>query len=202
MPDKYKGEKVLVIKSSLIFKKETWQGLKTNKLGYYYKLIEDNYEFIDRKKAEIDNSYQQIIPYILYKYRNKFFLYEYLKNASETRLHHNYILGIAGHINPIDKKKGDIIKQGMMREWNEEVELRGDIISKKLVAILNDDRREVEKVHLGLIYIFEGNSPDIIIKEKDKMSGKLMVIKEMKPLIGNINDLGWAPLIYPHLKNF
>lgn len=201
MEDKYNGEKVLVIKNNVIFKDGLWQGIKTENLDHYYDLLKTNSEFILRKDAENSKVYQQIIPYILFKFEDRFFLYEYLENASESRLHHNYILGIAGHINPDDEGTDDIIKTGMTREWNEEVSFEGNIISKKLVGIINDDRREVEAVHLGLSYVFEGDSPNILIKEKDRMKGKLMTLDEMKPLIGNVNDLGWAPLIYPHLKN-
>jgi predicted NUDIX family phosphoesterase len=137
----------------------------------------------------------------LYKYEDKFFLYEYIKGATETRLHHNYILGIAGHINPV-KGAYDQIWEGMMREWDEEVNFQGNITSKKLVGILNDDRRDVERVHLGLIYVFEGNSDKIEIKEVEKMQGRLMTIEDMQPLIGKAEYLGWAPLLFPYLKNF
>lgn len=201
MNDKLK-EKVLVVKNSVIFRDGEWQGLKTEKLDYYYDIIQKNHEFIERGAAEDSQEYQQIIPYVLFKFKDKFFLYEYLKGTTETRLHHNYILGIAGHINPIDKSNKDVIEESMMREWNEEVDFDGNIIGKKFVGILNDSRRDVEKVHLGLIYVFEGDGSEIFIKETNKMKGELMDIEGMRPLIGNTEYLGWAPILYPYLKNF
>lgn len=198
--DKYKGEKVLAIKNSILFKDGIWQGLKKDNREYFYNLINKEGEFIDRIFAETSFEYKQVIPYVLFRFKEDFFLYEYIEGAKETRLHHNYILGIAGHINPDDVSGKDTIQEGMMREWTEEVSFSGDIIKKSFLGILNDDRREVEKMHLGIVYIFEGNSPDIRIKESHKMVGKLMPVKEMAKLIGNEEDLGWAPLLYKHLK--
>ena len=197
-----KGEKVLAIKGDIIFKEGEWLGFKTENLDYFYNLIKSNCEFVDREKAETDEKYKQIIPYILFKNGNKFFLYEYIKGATETRLHHNYILGIAGHINPIDNNGNDIIEEGAKREWFEEVVFDGNITNRKLVGMLNDNRRDVERVHLGLIYVYEGDSDKIEIKEKDKMRGRMMTIKEMESLIGSTEYLGWAPLLYPHLEKF
>jgi predicted NUDIX family phosphoesterase len=194
-------EDILVVKRELLFAGGEWQGLKTDGIEGFYDFILQNLEVMNRGKAEHDGNHKQIIPYVLYKHRDKFFLYEYIKGTTETRLHHNYILGIAGHLNPIEGAE-DQIQEGMMREWDEEVHLQGNISSKKLVGIMNDDRREVENVHLGLIYVFEGDSDKIEIKETEKMAGKLMTIEEMEPLIGNVEELGWAPLLYPYLKNF
>ncbi|MFZ2154490.1 MAG: hypothetical protein WAV16_04660, partial [Candidatus Moraniibacteriota bacterium] len=176
-------EDILVIKKDILFSAGEWQGLKTDKIEEFYDFILQNLETINRGEAEQDENYKQIIPYILYKYQSKFFLYEYIKGAVESRLHHNYILGIAGHLNPVSGAD-DQIEIGMMREWEEEVSFDGNIISKKLVGILNDNRRDVERVHLGLIYVFEGDSDNIKIKEINKMKGKLMEIEEMTPLIG------------------
>lgn len=194
-------EDILVIKKEILFAKEKWQGLKTDNIEEFYSFILKNLEVMNRGEAEQNENYKQIIPYVLYKHQNKFFLYEYIKGATETRLHHNYILGIAGHINPIEGTN-DPIKENMMREWEEEVNFKGNILNKKLIGILNDDRRDVERVHLGLIYIFEGDSDEISIKEIEKMKGEMLTLEEMKPLIGSAEYLGWAPLLYPYLETF
>jgi len=194
-------EDILVVKRDILFKDGEWQGLKTDNLDNFYLHIQKNLEVINRGKAEQDERYKQIIPYILFKHENRFFLYEYIKGATEVRLHHNYILGIAGHLNPI-ANGDDAIEVGMMREWEEEVDFEGNIKNKKLVGILNDNRRDVERVHLGLIYVFEGDNSKIEIKEVEKMKGRMMTIEEMEPLIGDEELLGWAPLLFPYLDRF
>ena len=62
------------------------------------------------------------------------------------------------------------------------------------MGILNDDRRPVEAVHLALVYLFKGDSPDISVKETDKMKGEIFDLKELKEKV--VGTEGWAPLIY------
>jgi len=92
-----KDEKVLVVSRDIIFKDGLWNGIKTDNLNYYLKLIKENYQFKKRSEVENDSSFQQIIPYILFSFKNKFFLYKYLEKAGEQRLVDNYQLGVCGN---------------------------------------------------------------------------------------------------------
>lgn len=188
-------EKVLVVPSNIIFKKGRWQGLKKDNLDYYLDLIKNNYQFKRRGDVETDPSWQQIIPYIVFSHNDKFFIYKYLGGAGEKRLIDNYIIGIGGHINQIDENGSDILEIGAMREWQEEVNYKGNLLEKKLVGIVNDDSRPVESVHLGLVYHFVGNSPEISIKEKDKMQGELVNLKDINGYISG-NQGVWIKLVY------
>jgi dTMP kinase len=195
MADK-NDELVLVVPSKIIFEKEKWQGLKTDNLNYYLDLITDNCQFKRRGDVENNPSFKQIIPYILFSFENRFFAYKYLANAGEQRLvNNNYQLGIGGHINREDiNRGGNVLEDGMMREWEEEVDFKGNLISKKLVGIVNDDSMPVEQVHLGLVYHFAGDNPDIHIKETDKMEGKLLDIKDLSA--DKINHSIWMQIVY------
>jgi predicted NUDIX family phosphoesterase len=197
-------EQILVLKSDILFSAQggpasgwkggVWQGLKTDNLDYYVDLIKKNGEFKRRGDVENDNSFQQIIPYIIFNYQDEYFLYRYLKQAGEQRLKNDYIIGIGGHINKDDIKEGeDVLDAGRDREWNEEVDYKGKL-EKKLIGILNDDRRPVEAVHLGLVYLFKGESPDISVKETDKMKGEMFSLKELGEKV--VGTEGWAPIIY------
>jgi len=89
---------------------------------------------------------------------------------------------------------GNILEVGMMREWNEEVNFKGNLINKKLIGIINDESRPVERVHIGLVYHFVGDSPDIQVKETDKMEGVLLDLKELSE--GAINCSPWMQIVY------
>ena len=82
-----------------------------------------------------------------------------------------------------------------MREWSEEVDFKGNFLSKKLVGIMNDDTNPVEQVHLALVYNFEGDSPDISIKETDKMKGELVDIKNVGEYIKSSPGV-WVKIVY------
>ena len=189
-------EQILVIKSDILFQDGKWQGLKTDNLDYYIDLIKKNCEFKRRGDMENDNSFQQIIPYILFSFENRFFAYKYLGQAGEKRLvNNNYQLGIGGHINKEDVfNNKDILEAGMIREWNEEVNFNGNLVEKKFIGIINDDFSPVEQVHIGLVYHFIGNNLDIKIKETNKMEGKLIELNDLSE--GNINHSIWMGIVY------
>jgi len=174
------NEQVLVIPSQVIFERGSWQGIKTNNLDYYLELIKNNSFFKRRGDVEEDESFQQIIPYILFSFENRFFLYRYLNKTTEKRLTDTFQLGVGGHINPIDT--GDVLEAGMMREWGEEVNYTGNILEKKLVGVLNDETNPVERVHLGLVYHFIGDSPEISVRETDILKGELVDLKEISEI--------------------
>ena len=133
-------------------------------------------------------------------YLKVYFLYKYLPKAGEKRLVDTYQLGVGGHINPIDEcKDKNILETGMMREWEEEVDFKGNFLSKKLVGILNDDSAPVEQVHLGLVYHFTGDSPDIQVKETDKMEGKLLEAKDLS--VDKIGHSVWMKIVYNEYIN-
>ena len=190
-----KNEKVLVVARDVLFKKGHWQGLRRDNLDYYLNLIKDNFEFKPRTEVENDPAWQQIIPYILFNFQDEYFLYRYLQKASEDRLKKDYHLGVAGHINPEDLGlKGDMLETAAIREWHEEVKYEGNLSEKKLIGVLNDERRMVEAVHFGLIYLFKGDSPVISVKEKDILKGKLVKLKDLGDFVGNAST--WAQIIY------
>lgn len=97
-----KAEKILVIKRDLIYKKGFWQGLRRNNLNYYFDLIKNNSQFKSREKAEANFSFKQIVPYIIFSFQDKYFIFQHLKKATEQRLKGDWLLGISGHINPMD----------------------------------------------------------------------------------------------------
>jgi len=188
-------EQILVVPSDIIFQKERWQGLKTDNLDYYLESIENNCQFKRRGDVEDDNSFQQIIPYMLFSFGNKFFAYKYIKNAGETRLINNdYQLGVGGHINKDDiRNGGNVLQEGMKREWEEEVDFKGNFLQRKLIGIINDESRPVEQVHLGLVYHFIGDSDDINVKETDKMEGRLFDLKDVGE---KLSHSPWMQIVY------
>jgi|SRR3972149_335278 len=190
-----KKEKVLVVPREIFFKKEYWQGIKTKDLDYYLELIRNNHSFKAREEVEENDSWQQVIPYILFNYQDRFFAYYYLDKANESRLVNNYILGVGGHINLIDLAPGeDLFQKAANREWEEEVSYQGNLLEKKLVGIVNYDGRAVEAVHLGLVYHFTGDSPAISVREKDVLKGELVSLSDLAEYVKNTE--GWTPIIF------
>ena len=95
--------------ADILFGSDRWQGLKTDNLPNYLTIIKNNYQFKRRGDVEDDPSFQQIIPYIIFSYKDTYFIYKYLPKAGEQRLVNTYQIGVGGHINEFDGEKETIL---------------------------------------------------------------------------------------------
>src|SRR5579864_4558629 len=103
------SEQVLCVKREDIFPDGAWHGFVTEDLERPQKVIRDHHFFMPRADVEDDPSYQQIIPYVIFRHRDRYLLTHRLRASAERRLRKQYSLGIGGHINPEDLKGGDPI---------------------------------------------------------------------------------------------
>ncbi|MDR2807593.1 MAG: hypothetical protein LBB43_01140 [Spirochaetaceae bacterium] len=111
--------------------------------------------WIERPHAEHDESYKQIIPYVLVQ-NSAGELLCYRRRGTETRLHGMYSCGIGGHIEEGDRHESFAltVRAGMLRELSEELvnftEGSVDLVYKGLI---NDASSAVSRVHLGLVFM-------------------------------------------------
>lgn len=153
---------ILCIKSDILFKKGKWNGLKTNDLDYYYKLILEKSEFRNRRELEEDQDYKQIISRVVLRYKDKYFLHRQL-NKNEKRLNGMCPLPLGGHIEVFDlNKQKDLIQTGLDRELKEEVCIKSNIVNKKFAGLMYiEDGNAVNYVHVGLFYVFDLDGDDV-----------------------------------------
>ena len=151
-------------------------------------VIASKHFFVDRPTAEISPQFRQIIPYVLIRNGDDYFVLIRTPKQSETRLHHKVSLGIGGHINP-----GQTLLEGLQRELDEEVWI-GSAFDMQFVGIINDDSTDVGRVHLGAAYLLDAQGKDVKVKETDKMVG------EWKPraALRNSRDAmeSWSQIVY------
>jgi len=189
-------EQVLVVRREDIFPDGAWHGFVTESLDRYQAVIRERHEFRPRAEVEEDPSYQQIIPYVVFRHDDRYFLTHRLRASSEKRLRKLYSLGIGGHINPGDLESGDPILDGLKREWEEEVVYEGHF-EAKLLGLLNDESAPVSKVHLGVVFLVDGDTPNIAIRETKKLGGELLTLHEMRSLYLLMES--WSQIVYDRL---
>ena len=190
-------EQVLVVKREDMFPDGAWHGFVTENLERHQKTIRDKHFFKPRAEVENDSSFQQIIPYVVFRHGDRYFLTHRLRASSEKRLRKQYSLGVGGHINPGDLQGGDPILDGLKREWAEEVIYDGRF-EAKLLGLLNEESSPVSKVHLGVVFLVEGDSPNIQIRETNKLAGDLLTLDEMR--IHFLEMESWSQLVYERLR--
>ena len=189
-------EHVLCVTREDIFPDGAWHGFVDTGLDRAQEVIRSRSFFMPRADVEEDPTYQQIIPYVVFRHDGRYFLTRRLRASSEKRLHQQYSLGVGGHINPGDLEHGDPVFDGMRREWEEEVEYSGHF-EARLLGLMNDDSSPVSSVHLALVFVVDGDSPQIAIRETDKLSGELLSLPEMR--IFYLEMESWSQIVYDRL---
>ena len=190
------SEQVLCVKREDIFPDGAWHGFVSEGLERHQAVIREHHVFMPRADVEDDPNYQQIIPYVVFRHDDRYFLTHRLRASSERRLRKQYSLGLGGHINPGDLEGGDPIQDGLKREWEEEVIYEGSF-EAHLIGLLNDESSPVSKVHLGVVFLVDGDRPEITIRETDKLAGELLTLNEMR--IYYLGMESWSQMVYDRL---
>jgi dCMP deaminase len=190
------GEQVLAIPDYAFVEAGAFVGWK-NATKDYYKLVLNNIKYVDRDSAEKDDTWKQIIPYIIIHNKDSYLVMQRLPRSGEKRLHNAYTFGVGGHINPADSSSDvegeDVIERGMMRELNEEVWI-DDLKHIKLVGFIYDDAQEVSRHHLGFVYIAETGSISVKSLEPDKLRPFFVKKSDLTKYIDGKEN--WSELVY------
>ncbi len=179
----YEDENVLVVSRSLFEELGTFQGLSAQVDHYLPAFLDPaNNFFLPREKAEDDPSHKQIIPYAIFRHRNRILRYIRGKKSGEQRLASKASIGIGGHINQHDASEASLQRTtymtGVEREISEELVISGNY-TQRVVALINDDCNPVGQVHLGVIHLFdletdtispgEANIQDLAFLSRDEL---------------------------------
>jgi predicted NUDIX family phosphoesterase len=127
-----------------------------------------------RPHLEEDESFKQIIPYIILSYQGQIAVYQRTKKGGENRLHHMNSIGFGGHIDAFDlayDEAGVIdlegtIENSAVREIEEELNISG-VASKQKLGYIIDNSNPVGRVHIGVVERWELSSPDISSNEDE-----------------------------------
>ena len=190
------SERVLCVRREDIFPDGAWHGFVSDGLERHQEVIRKKHFFMGRAEVEDNPNYQQIIPYVVFRHGDRYFLTHRLRASSERRLRKQYSLGVGGHINPGDLEGGDPIQDGLKREWEEEVIYEGSF-EAHLIGLLNDESSPVSKVHLGVVFLVDGDRPEIAIRETDKLAGELLTLHDMR--IYYLGMESWSQMVYDRL---
>lgn len=167
-------EQVLVVNRADIAELLVERGLVRERADELLDVINERNFFIDRPVAETSPQYKQIIPYIVIRRGDSFYLLQRTPKQAEARLHHKLSIGVGGHINPDAPE----LLAGLQKELEEEMDVAGDY-DLTFVGILNDDTTEVGSVHLGAVFVLDSLDGAVSVRETDKMTGRWVAREEL-----------------------
>jgi len=178
-------EQVMVVPTATFRECGYFQGFSDQMEKYLGTLLSpENTSYRPRGEMEEDPSFKQLIPYCVFRYTDpdgtvSLFQYTRGKGMGESRLHSKRSIGIGGHISTLDANESSPYEKGMQRELDEEVTISTQF-SQTCVGLINDDETEVGKVRLGVVHIFDVESPDITPNEDDIIESGFVPVSEMK----------------------
>ena len=163
-----RSESVLVVPTRAFWRVGHFQGFLADPNLYLQELLRpENLSFRSRDSVEDDPSYKQLIPYIILRWSSdtgeRLFQYTRGELQGEARLRARRSIGIGGHISESDVHHGvsaSTYERGMQREIAEEVEIRTSYTAR-CVGLINDDRDDVGRVHLGFVHLFDLEKPAV-----------------------------------------
>lgn len=137
--------------------------------------------------------YRHPIPYIILKYKNKYFFILREKGSGEIRLEGKK--GMAGgHVG------AEGIEEGMYRELQEEVAVTKDMINKLGLKGLIKSNEGVDIDHLGCIYEIELNTDKIKAEEDGVLTGLWIDKKDLNKHYDSFES--WSKIVYDNILKF
>ena len=186
-------ELVLVVPRPVVMADPGWRGIRTEGLDEFAGLVEREGRFEARSKMERDRTHKQVIPYLVLRDAERYFLMRRTRAGGDARLHDLYSIGVGGHLNPGDGG----LEGGLRREWEEEIEA-AFMPDFRLVGLLNDDTTEVGSVHLGAVYIADAAGRPVTIRETDKLTGSFATPDEVAAVVDRMET--WSALVFAFLE--
>jgi predicted NUDIX family phosphoesterase len=168
-------ERVLVVPTEVFRRIGYFQGFCPDVSRYLEDLFRPAHtSYRPRGEMEEDPSYKQLIPYVIFRHvdesgAERVFQYTRGKGQGEKRLHAKRSVGIGGHICSDDEspsRDSSPYEEGMRRELEEEVFIHTPYRSR-MVGMINDDLTSVGSVHLGVVHLFDVETPDVEPREAE-----------------------------------
>jgi predicted NUDIX family phosphoesterase len=166
-------EQVLVVPRASIVSGDGWLGVRRDGVAEALGAVARDGFFMRRGDAEEDPTHKQVIPYLVLRDGERWFLMRRTRAGGDARLHDLWSIGVGGHLNPGD---GDVAG-GLRREWAEELvaDFEPDFV---LVGLLNDDTTPVGAVHIGVVFVADAAGRPVTIRETDKLTGTFATTAE------------------------
>jgi predicted NUDIX family phosphoesterase len=180
------NEDVMVVETALLRPHLTGRMIRDG--SAILNLIDGKHRFIPRPIAEVSPRFRQIIPYVVIRHGDDYFVLQRTSRQTEARLHHKLSIGVGGHINP-----GHSLMEGLRKELDEEVRIDAPY-DLKFVGIVNDDSTEVGLVHLGIVYILDVAHKSVAVMETEKMAGEWMPRAAMHEVRSAMES--WSEIVY------
>ena len=188
------GELVLVVPRDLVPDRAGWHGLRTTNTTDFLEVVATHGRYARREEMERDPSNKQIIPYLVLRDAERYFLMRRTRAGGDARLFDRWSIGVGGHLNPGD----DGVFGGLRREWREELVADFEPAFVPL-ALLNDDTTDVGAVHLGVVFVADAAGRTVTVRETEKLVGAFASPTEVAAGVDHLET--WSRIVFESLES-
>jgi predicted NUDIX family phosphoesterase len=186
-------ELVFVVPRAAVIDSQGWHGIRALPLDALQEILATTGRYEPRAPMEQDPGFKQVIPYLVLRDGERYFLMRRTRAGGDARLHDLYSIGVGGHLNPGDGG----LEQGLRREWEEE--LAADFVPPfRLIGLLNDDTTDVGRVHVGAVFEANAAGRPVAIRETHKLEGSFAGRTEVAAVTDRMET--WSRLAFEHLE--
>lgn len=187
-------EQVLVVARERVPDAAGWYGLRHEGLPAFLDVIEREGRYAPRDVMEQDPRFKQVIPYLVLRDGDRYFLMRRTRAGADARLHDRWSIGVGGHLNPGDEG----VLGGLRREWHEELEADFEPVFEA-VAMLNDDTTDVGAVHLGVVFVADAAGRPVTVREHDKLTGSFATAEDVAAVAEHLET--WSRFVFEALES-
>lgn len=182
-------ELVLVVARDLVPDRGDWHGLRADAVTGFLEVVAGHGRYARRDEMERDPSNKQVIPYLVLRDGERYFLMRRTRAGGDARLFDRWSIGVGGHLNPGD----DGVFGGLRREWREELAADFEPVFTP-IALLNDDTTDVGSVHLGVVFVADAEGRAVTVRETDKLRGAFASPAEVAAGIDHLET--WSRIVF------
>ena len=186
-------ELVFVVPRYVVLGNDGWHGIREVPLQAFLEVLGAAGRYESRAAMEHDPTFKQVIPYLVLRDGDGYFLMRRTQAGADARLHDLYSIGVGGHLNPGD---GGLLL-GLRREWQEE--LVADFVPAfRIIGLLNDDTTDVGRVHLGAVFEADAAGRRVAIRETHKLEGSFAGPDDVAAVVDRMET--WSRIVFEHLE--
>jgi predicted NUDIX family phosphoesterase len=180
-------EQVLVVPTARFHEVGYFQGFSADSERYLAALLDAAHlSYRPRYEMERDPGFKQLIPYVIFSHDDPVqgpLVFQYTRGGGqgERRLHAKRSIGVGGHISVCDGRVDGASRpydEGLRRELAEEVDIQSPY-AERCVGLINDDRTEVGRVHLGVVHRLAVAQPAVYPREPDLLEAGFRPLAEL-----------------------
>jgi predicted NUDIX family phosphoesterase len=156
-----------------------------------------------RPHLETDESYRQLVSYVVIQAGRRFLTYRRSPRGGESRLHGLLSIGVGGHVNFEDVRLGSdgidllgTLENACRRELDEELGAL-PVLSLRPLVLLFESSNPVARVHLGTVVHCVIEDRPLTATDQGLSDLRFMTVPELQAVAPEMET--WSSSLLPHL---